>query len=116
MEAINLLATGMTQVATADAIGIHRVTLSNWVRKDPRVRAELNRRLQERAEATSVRVQSLVESSLDVLEASIKEDRDAKAAGSFLRLVGTQGYLGRPPTAQRPSRKLLCRWRSTKNA
>ena len=35
MEAINLLATGMTQVATADAIGIHRVTLSNWVREGP---------------------------------------------------------------------------------
>ena len=97
-EAINCLVTGMTQTATAEAINVHRVTVSNWIRKDPSMRAELNRRHQERADATSVRVQGLVEASLDVLEESIKRDRDTKAAGAFLRLVGPQGYLGTPPT------------------
>lgn len=98
LEAINLLCTGMTQVATAEVIKVHRVTLSNWFRKDPRFRAELHRRLDERAEATRVRLQSLVETSLDVLEESIKRDRDPKAAGAFLRLVGSQGFLGKPPS------------------
>jgi hypothetical protein len=97
LEAINLLYTGKTKVATAEAIKVHRVTLSNWFRKDPRFRAELNRRLHDRAEATRVRVQSLVETSLDVLEESITRDRDPKAAGAFLRLVGSQGFLGAPP-------------------
>ena len=106
MEAINLLATGMTQVATADAIGIHRVTLSNWVRKDPRVRAELNRRLQERAEATSVRVQSLVESSLDVLRPRSRKIATprppARSCGSLVPRATWGGH----QQAQRPSRKL----------
>lgn len=97
LEAINLLGTGMTQVAAAEAINVHRVTLSNWFRKDPRFRAELHRQLDERAEATRVRVQSLVETSLDVLQESITRDRDPKVASSFLRLVSSQGYLGRPP-------------------
>ena len=97
LEAINLLSTGMTQVAVSEAIEVHRVTVSNWARKDPRFRAELNRRLKERAEATAVRMQSLVEASLEVLETSIKRDQDSKVASQVLRLAGAQGYLGGPP-------------------
>jgi hypothetical protein len=97
MEAINLLCAGQTQVAVADAIKVHRVTVSNWVRKDPRFRAELNRRLKEHAEANAVRMQNLVEASLEVMETSIKRDRDPRVATQILRLAGAQGYLGGPP-------------------
>jgi hypothetical protein len=93
LEGINKLATGMTQVAAAEAVGVHRVTVSNWIRKDPRFRAELNRRLQERAEATAVRLRNLVEGAVDVFEESIKRDRDPKAAGQVLKLVGARGFL-----------------------
>ncbi|MDP9341194.1 MAG: hypothetical protein M3Q23_03590 [Actinomycetota bacterium] len=95
LEAINLLSTGMTKVAVADTVGVHRVTLSGW-HKDPRFRAELNRRIRERAEASAVRMQNLVEASLDVMEEAIRRDRDPKAAGQFLRLVGAHGFLGAP--------------------
>jgi Helix-turn-helix of insertion element transposase len=72
--AVDLLVSGLTETAAAEAIGVSRVTLWRW-KQEPAFEAELNRRRQELWLASVDRLRSLVPKALDSLEAELEGPR-----------------------------------------
>ena len=59
-QALLLLASGETVTATADAVGVSRQTVSEWVNRDPDFIAALNRIRQETLDAGADRLRNMV--------------------------------------------------------
>src|SRR5688572_6363638 len=60
LNAIDLMVLGRRDADVARAVGVHRNTVGNWRRLDPRFQAELNRRRQEIWGASVDRLRGLV--------------------------------------------------------
>ena len=94
--AVDVLLTGGTHRAAAEAAGVARTTVTEWVNHRGVFRSELERRRYERAGEVNDRVCSLVTRSLGVVEEHI-DAGDLRAALGVLRLVPTEA-LYQPPT------------------
>jgi len=83
-QAILLLASGETVTATADAVGVSRQTVSEWVNRDPDFIAALNRIRQETLDAGADRLRNMVGAALDAVEAGMNsEELSAKDRASL---------------------------------
>ena len=94
--AVDVLLTGGTHRAAAEAAGVARTTVTEWVNHRGVFRSELERRRYERAGEVNDRVCSLVTRSLGVVEQHL-DAGDLRAALGVLRLVPTEA-LYQPPT------------------
>ena len=95
--AIDVLLTGGTHRAGAEAAAVARTTVTEWVNHRGVFRSELERRRYERAVEVNDRVCSLVTRSLGVVEEHV-DAGDLRAALGVLRLVPTEA-LYQPPTS-----------------
>ena len=88
-NAIDLLVTGKTDTETAEAVGVHRVTVTKWRNADPWFQAELNRRRQEVWSAAGEQLRSLLRKAIEALETELgNPDRRLAAAGQIVKLAG----------------------------
>jgi len=90
LNAIDLLVTGKTDQAVADAVGVARVTVTCWRLYDPHFEAELNRRRKEVWGASADRIRALLPKAFDVLEKAIDEG-SYQAALALIKLAGLEG-------------------------
>jgi hypothetical protein len=67
-NAIDLLVQGKVDREVADAVVVHRVTVTRWRNHDPFFQAELNRRRQELWSAAAERLRGLLLPALDAIE------------------------------------------------
>lgn len=94
--AMDILLTGGSHREAAEAAGVARTTVTEWVNHRDLFRSELERRRYERVEEVNDRVYSLVTRSLGVVEEYL-DSGDLRAALGLLRLV-PKAALHRPPT------------------
>jgi len=88
-NAIDMLVTGNTDTETAQAVGVHRVTVTKWRNGDPWFQAELNRRRQEVWSAAGEQLRSLLPKAIDALESELgNPDRRLAAASQVIKLAG----------------------------
>ena len=86
--AVELLLSGKSDAATAEALGIHRTTVARWRAAHPAFQAELARRRAELFGAAAERLRGLIPKSLDVMEAALDGDHKLSAAQAVLRMAG----------------------------
>ena len=78
-QAILLLASGETVTATAEAVGVSRQTVSEWVNRDADFIAALNSVRQETLDAGVDKLRGMVEKALGAVEAGFdSEELSAK--------------------------------------
>src|SRR5262245_42807538 len=88
-NAVDLLVTGRTDAEAADAVGVHRVTITRWRLHDAHFQAALNRRRQEVWGESLDRLRALVPQALAVLEERLASETDGlRAAIQIVRLAG----------------------------
>lgn len=88
-NALDLLVIGETDSATAEAVGVARVTVTKWRNYDPHFQAELNRRRQDMWGASVDRLRSLLPHALDALEHELQHGKQrSRVAIEVLRLAG----------------------------
>ena len=85
--AIDLLMTGGTHREAAEATGVARTTVTEWVNHRSEFRRELERRRWQRAEQVNDRVSALTTRALDVIEQPLVAG-DLRAALGVLPLPG----------------------------
>jgi len=90
LNAIDLLVTGKTDQAVADAVGVARPTVTKWRLDDPHFEAALNRRRKEVWGASADRIRALLPKAFDVLEKAIDEG-SYQAALALIKLAGLDG-------------------------
>ena len=89
LNAIDLLVQGETDTATAETVGVHRVTVTKWRNYDPYFQAELNRRRKELWSSSTDRLRALLPRALDTLEQELQEGKHrGRVAIDLLRLAG----------------------------
>lgn len=93
LNAIDMLITGQSDQAVADAVGVSRPTVTSWRLYDPYFQAELNRRRKEVWGAATDRLRSLLPKAFDTLEKAIDEG-SYRAALELIRLAGLDGVAG----------------------
>lgn len=88
-NALDLLVTGKSDAETAEAIGVHRVTVTRWRLYSPEFRAALaGHRLAIWGHATD-RLRTLVPKAIDALAESLEQGEDkATIAMAILKLAG----------------------------
>jgi hypothetical protein len=91
-NAIDLLVTGKSDQAVADAVGVSRVTVTCWRLEDTLFRAELNKRRKEIWGASVDRLRSLLPKAFDALEKAMDEG-SVRAALGLVRLAGLNELL-----------------------
>ena len=89
-NAIDLLVTGKTDQAVADAVGVTRPTVTCWRLYDPHFQAELNRRRKEVWGASADRIRALLPKAFDTLEKAIDEG-SYQAALALIKMAGLDG-------------------------
>ncbi len=94
--AVELLLSGKSDAATADALGIHRTTIARWRAVHPAFQAELARRRAELYGAAAERLRALVPKALDVLENGLDGDDRLPTAHAVLKMAGFD-KLAAPP-------------------
>ena len=94
--AIDVLLTGGTHREAAEAAGVARTTVTEWVNHRSEFCRELERRRWQRAEQVNDRVGALTTRSLDVIEKHVSAG-DLRAALGVLRLLPREA-LYRAPT------------------
>jgi hypothetical protein len=78
-----------TDGATAEAVGVHRVTVTKWRNCDAYFEAELNRRRTEVWSASTDRLRALLPRALEALEQELQDGRQrGRVAIEILRLAG----------------------------
>lgn len=88
-NALDLVMCGETDASVAEAVGVHRVTVTKWRIYDPHFQAELNRRRKELWGASVDRLRSLLPTALDALEQELVQGKQrGRVAVEILRLVG----------------------------
>ena len=93
LNAIDILITGKSDQAVADAIGVSRPTVTSWRLYDPHFQAELNRRRKEVWGASVDRMRALLPKAFDVLERALDEG-SYRAALELIKLAGLDGVAG----------------------
>lgn len=94
LNAIDLLVTGKTDQAVADAVGVARPTVTKWRLDDPHFQAELNRRRKEVWGASADRIRALLPKAFDTLEKAIDEG-SYQAALALIKMAGLDGVAGK---------------------
>lgn len=94
-KAVALLAEGATHAAAADAVGVHRVTITRWACHHPEFIAELNRLRAEAAREAGATVRRVTAAALATVESAIW-DGDLAAAFKWLQF-GTLATLTAVP-------------------
>ena len=94
--AIDVLLTGGTHREAAEAAGVARTTVTEWVNHRSEFCRELERRRWQRAEQVNDRVGALTTRSLDVVEQHL-DAGDLRAALGVLRLIPKED-LYKPPS------------------
>ena len=94
--AIDVLLTGGTHREAAEAAGVARTTVTEWVNHRSTFCRELERRRWQRAEQVNDRIGALTTRSLDVIEKHVSAG-DLRAALGVLRLLPREA-LHRAPT------------------
>jgi hypothetical protein len=89
-NAIDLLVTGKTDQAVADAVGVTRPTVTCWRLYDPHFEAALNQRRKEVWGASADRIRALLPKAFDTLEKAIDEG-SYQAALALIKLAGLEG-------------------------
>ncbi|HMX25831.1 MAG TPA: hypothetical protein PLD20_24510 [Blastocatellia bacterium] len=92
LNAVNLLATGATVTAAAEAANVARQTVSEWMNHDPAFQASLNLRRSELWAEQCDRYRAMLPKALDAVETVLTEGGpDAlKAALTIIRLSGLE--------------------------
>lgn len=85
--AVDLLAAGRTVTDTADAIGVTRQTVSEWLHHNPEFQAALNLRRHELWTGLSDRLRAALPRALDVLELMLQAN-DLRAALAIIKAAG----------------------------
>jgi hypothetical protein len=88
--AVDLLAAGRTVTETAEAVGVVRQTVSEWLNQQDGFRAAVNQRRHELWTAVTDRLRSLVPKALDVLEEGLTAG-NVQAALGLLKAAGLYG-------------------------
>jgi len=99
--AIDTLVTGATHREAAEAAGVARTTVTEWVNHRDEFRSELERRRRERAAEVNDRVGAAVGQALRVVTEHL-DAGDLRAALGLLRLVPPEALCQPPPAAQDP--------------
>ena len=90
-NAIDTLVTGKSDQATANAVGVNRVTVLKWRLHDPLFQAELNRRRADLWGTAAERLRALLPKALDVLANQLDDqDHGLQAAIAVVRLAGLE--------------------------
>ena len=89
--AVDLLATGVSVTAAAEACEISRQTASEWANHHHAFKAALNRRRQELWAESVDRARSLVPKALDVLAGELDGEKRLTAAIHIMKAVGLHG-------------------------
>ena len=89
-NAIDLLVTGKTDQAVADAVGVARPTVTSWRLYDPYFEAALNQRRKEVWGASADRIRALLPKAFDTLEKAIDEG-SYQAALALIKMAGLDG-------------------------
>jgi len=88
-NAIDLLLTGATDRDVAEAVGVHRVTVTRWRNYDPHFQASLNRRRKEIWSSSTDRLRAMLPRALDRLERELEEGPGGwRVAVSLLEMTG----------------------------
>ena len=99
--AIDTLLTGAPHREAAEAAGVARTTVTEWVNHRGEFRSELERRRRERAAEVNDRVGAAVGQALRVVTEHLDAD-DLRAALGLLRLVPPEALYQHPPATQDP--------------
>ena len=103
--AIDTLLTGATHREAAEAAGVARTTVTEWVNHQGGFRSELERRRRERAAEVNDRVGAAVGQALRVVKEHL-DAGDLRAALGLLRLVPHEAlYLPLPAAQDRGERE-----------
>ena len=105
--AIDVLLTGGTHREAAEAAGVARTTVTEWLNHRSEFCRELERRRWQRAEQVNDRVGALTTRSLDVVEEHLGAG-DLRAALGVLRLLPREALhrvATPPPTAEQRGRR-----------
>lgn len=95
-NSIDLLVAGATDREVAEAVGVHRVTVTRWRNYDPHFHAELNRCRVDLWSASIDRLRSLLPVALDRLEAELVEGSNGwKIALALLGVTGLDSSTGK---------------------
>lgn len=89
--AVDLLATGTTVTQAAEASGVTRQTVSEWLHGHSAFRAALNCRRQELWAESADRIRALLPKALDVLGDELEGDKRLAAAVHIMRMAGLYG-------------------------
>lgn len=93
LNAIDRLVQGATDRETADAVGVHRVTVTRWRNYDVVFQAELNRRRHELWQASTERLRALLPRAIEALEHEL--DQGPARGRVALEIVRMSGILER---------------------
>ena len=88
LTAIDLLVTGNTLQAVADAIGVQRPTVSQWVNHHAGFQAELNLRRQQLWADLVDGLRALAPKAMEVLKAELEGETPLQAAIHVLKACG----------------------------
>ena len=100
-NAIDLLVSGATDQAAADAAGVSRQTVNGWRNHDPEFIAALNARRLEVWGGAADTLRALLPTALDTLGAALTEKRDWRAAVAVIHLAGLDRHgSGKPNLGQ----------------
>jgi transposase-like protein len=99
--AIDTLLTGATHREAAEAAGVARTTVTEWVNQQGEFGSELERRRRERAAEVNDRVGAAIGQALRVVKEHL-DAGDLRAALGLLRLVPPEALYQPPPAAQDP--------------
>jgi hypothetical protein len=87
-SAIDLLLAGKTDGETAEAVSVHRVTVTKWRLYDPWFQAELSRRRHELFGAAAERLRAMVPQALTIVEEELGRGFNVFLALRVLRMTG----------------------------
>jgi hypothetical protein len=93
--AVDLLSIGRTVTETADAVGVARQTVSEWLHRHAGFKASLNRRRQETWESLVDDLRSLAPKAVRVLQEELERDGRSRllAAVHVLKASGLYGLV-----------------------
>ncbi len=90
-SAIDLLVLGKSDQETADAVGVHRVTVTKWRLYDALFQAELNKRRRDVFGAAADRLRALLPVAVEVLEDELSDTENRNRGQLALAIIKAAG-------------------------
>jgi hypothetical protein len=101
--AVALVVTGKNIQETADAIGVQRPTVSQWLNHDPAFIAAVNARRQELWDGLVDELRGMLPRAMQVLKQELEGEAPLQAAVQILKAAGFYGSVGRPTGPTTPA-------------